>query len=38
MMLLKACKWIVTTVIVPTIVGVAGSMIASILLAHFHLA
>lgn len=38
MMLQKTCKWIVTNVITPTIVGIASTMLAAMVMAHFHLA
>lgn len=37
MMLLKACKW-VGGVAIQIFIGAAGGILASVILAHFHLA
>jgi len=37
MMFVNACKWI-GNIILQIAIGVAGSVLASVILAHFHLA
>lgn len=38
MMFVNACKWFMVSVAVPIITGAAGGVLASVILAHYHLA